>query len=189
MSDVTSSDRFSPFRFSLRNLLIFVAFFSIACIALKYAGPIWWTILSGISLVLVMAVAVRAFVGRGEQRVFAIGFTVCGVIYGGLLFASGAWEFDPYSGRMPTTTAMLPLFRLVAVSKFVHLGTGQEVPPPAPGANVSHLAHSETPSRRDFMSTAHVLWADLLAIVGGFFTCFIYSRSGRPELTAARPIP
>jgi hypothetical protein len=128
-----------------------------------------------------MAVAVIAFVGRSTQRAFAIGFTVCAVVYAGMLLSLGDKEFDPYSGFLPTSTIMRPVLDVVAVRKFMDVRTNVEVPPPAAGSSATYIGVSETPDRNMFMRIAHLLWADLLALIGGMFAVAVYVRAKRDE--------
>jgi hypothetical protein len=177
------------FRFSLRSFFAIVTFLSVACIALKYAGPLWWTILSSISLVLFMGAAVTAFVGRDKLRAFGVGFAVCSVVYGLLVFMAGSDELDPYKSRLPTSTLLRHVFRLVSVAKWIDPATHKEIPNYQPtggemgggmmsgGTFGMRAYHIEFPSREQFMPIGHLMWLDLLGFVGGLFACFIYDRT------------
>jgi hypothetical protein len=189
---MSPSGPLSLFRFSLRTLLLVTAFVSVSCIALKHAGPVWWTVLSGISMLLVMASVVVALVGRDEPRAFAIGVIACMVVYGGLLLASGSKEFDPYTGYLPTGKILLPVLRAMAKVTYVDLLTGQPVPnyQPTPGGpgmggfmtgGMQSVGASESPRREQFMAVGHLLWADLFGFSGGLLACYVYSRSRRAD--------
>ena len=142
-------------RLSLRLLLILIALLAVACAGLKYANDWWWSILSGLALLLFMAMAVLACVGCGERRMFAVGFTICAVIYGAILFL--------------TSKLLSPVFQSVVTFKSIDTSTGQKVPFPPPYI-------LETPQRSPFMLIGHLLWSILFASLGGLFARFIYAQ-------------
>ena len=184
----------TPARFSLRHLLALVAAVAVALAALKFAGDVWWTVLSTAALVVFLAAAVIAFMERGGRQAAAIGFVVCAGIYGTLLFVVQLWhdgrsgEFDPYEGILPTTKIMFPVFQATVTNTWTDSATGEIIPdfdPANPGPyNVSgsffsgqqYAKHQEIPYRTDFMRVAHLLWAVLFGFVGGWFAGFVYRR-------------
>jgi hypothetical protein len=190
------------FQFSLKKLLAATVFMAVCCAALKYASPAWWLILSGLSLLAFMALAVMAVVGVGQQQGFARGFVICVLIYGAVLFLSGLQELDPYVGRLPTTKALLPVYQFIQSGNYVDLMTGQPVPPPTNsrtsfnggmlggggmgGGMGGMIGYLEQPDRKDFMTIGHLLWADLLGLIGGLFAGFIVRRSAA---RSAEPAP
>jgi hypothetical protein len=139
-----------------------------------------------------MGVAIVAFTGRDEQRARAIGFTVCIVIYGTLLFLSRSDELDPYEGRLPTTMVLLPVFQSITTGKYVDLATGKEIPnyTPPPGGlgsgGLSTVGFSESPDRFQFMAIGHLLWAFLFGMAGWFFAGFMHSVNERRPTPHAR---
>jgi hypothetical protein len=148
-------------RFSIRQLLLLVAYVAVACISLRFAGPVWWTVLSGAGLLLFMGILVVALAGRGDHRTFAIGSAACVLTYGVLLFLMGNAELRSERGWMPTTI----------ISQTVYRSTVTATTPPR------HYAV--------FMRTAHLLWAALLGWIGGLFACFIDRRSELPRRDAS----
>jgi hypothetical protein len=71
---MSKTDQRCGVRFSLRTLLATVEFFAVAFAALKFANDLWWAIVSGVALLLLMAMAVNAFIAKGPMRAFAIGY-------------------------------------------------------------------------------------------------------------------
>lgn len=69
-------------RFSVVQLLFLVSYVAVATVSLKYAGLLWWTLLSSLGLLIFAAIVVSAFLGSGKHRDFFIGFAVCVTIYG-----------------------------------------------------------------------------------------------------------
>ncbi len=186
MKDQSSGRRYATF--SLRELFLLVAFVAVACAALKFAGSVWWAVLSAFAGLVFLAAAVTALLERGPRQAFAIGFIVCaGVYYGLVASASGQGpnnnsnpELDPYSGRMPTTTLLKPLLEAVVVNKWVD-ATGKEIPNFNPSAGGGFGAGPGAivilmPTRQDFMRIGHCLWTLLLGYLGGHFGRFVYLR-------------
>jgi hypothetical protein len=135
----------------------------------------------------VMGCVVIALVGRDKPRAFAIGFIACKAVYGGLLWAGGSKEFDPYTGYLPTTKILLPAQRAMTKVTYVDLLTGTIVPDYQPASGVAGMSGgmqrvgaSERPPREQFMAVGHLLWADLLATCGALFAWFVEARSKRP---------
>jgi hypothetical protein len=181
---------------SLRELLLLVAFCAVGCAALKTAGNLWWTVLSAFTLLVVMGFALVAAIDRGPRQAFAQGFVIWVLIYSVLFFAQPSdasnlpisRELDPYTGRLPTTRLMLPLFKAMVTGRYVDLVTGQEVPnydPNRPaaggtsgfgGGGLNGVSYEESPTREDFLSIGHLLWTLLLGYVGGHIARVIYLR-------------
>ena len=173
----------SLFRLSLRELLLALAFVALACAALKYAGEVWWTVLSAGVLIVFLAATVLAVVARGQEQALAIGFVLCVAIYGLLIWSAPidpgdqqSRELDPYSGSLPTTKVMRPLFDALV--------TRTQTPMSGFGGGV--MMTRETPERSQFMAISHLLWALALGYLGSRFAGWIYARRVRSE---ERPPP
>jgi hypothetical protein len=199
LHNVTNSERPPVLRFSLWTLFVLVTFLSIACVALKYAGPMWWLILSSASLLLFLAAAVVAIVGRQEQRAFAIGFTVCTIAYGTLLLIAGSSEAltpNLYQAWLPTAKALQALYRVVDSGSYVDSVTGKSLPnykPPAGGSGGSGFGgmgggmggmsggtaayYLGSPPFDQFMRIGHLLWLDVLGLMGAFFAYYVCKRN------------
>lgn len=174
---------------SLRELLLLVAFFAIGCAALKTAGNVWWTVLSAFTLLVFMGFATVAAVDRGPRQSFALGFVICTAIYGVLLGSQPAVgavapsnrELDPYTGKMPTTKLLLPVFQAMMSVKWVDSKTGEEIPNYDPSqasvvSSGSFVSYSEAPHRQDFMAIGHLLWCVLFGYAGGHVARVVYLR-------------
>jgi hypothetical protein len=167
----------SLLRISLRELLAGLAFVAVACAALKYAGERWWTVLSAVALVGFLAAAVVAVIERWPSQARAMGFVLCVAVYALLVWSGPDYagnqhnsELDPYSGRLPTTKVMRPLFEaLVTRQQIMMSGFG--------GAMMTQ----ESPDRGQFMAIGHLLWAIVLGYFGSRFAGWLYARRVRSE--------
>jgi len=182
-------------RFSIRGLLFAVAFVSIACAALKYAGPVWWAVLSTIALLALMGSAIVAAVGKGEQRAKGLGLIICSTIYGAILFFSPGNELHSRNGYLPTTIMLRPLVQWAATNVYVDLKTGLKLPDYSrpQGTTLVSVEPTYVPSNqrrfpvaavgvyspvetKDVLRIGHVLWALLLGMLGAQFAGFVYRR-------------
>jgi hypothetical protein len=197
----------SPFQFSMRQLLVAVAFAAVACTALVNTNPWWvrgsWLAAVGLSFVAVL----QAIFRRGERRAFWLGFAIAGwlcIIAGCEVFpglrivrqlpeqVTGFLHAQlPDSLRMP----------------FIEEQTGRPAdgaftPPPIisddgpqdPRVKLSLelFAQQQQPTfapnprylaADQFQSIGEAIWTVLVALLGGLIACWIY----RSE--AARPAP
>ncbi|MGI9456819.1 MAG: hypothetical protein ACR2NU_09665 [Aeoliella sp.] len=88
-------------RVSLREFLGIVTFVAVACAAMRYASPLWDSILSIVVILIGTATTIIACVERGKQQAFTIGFAACLIGY------SVAWSleeppkmvYEPISGN------------------------------------------------------------------------------------------
>jgi hypothetical protein len=174
-------------RFSLREVLLVLAFVALGCAALKYAGGLWLSVLSAGVLLLFMGAAVVAAVDRGHRQAKALGFALCMAIYGILFWSAPATspnqnpELDPHAGSLPTSKALAPLFSAIVKRSYHDLTTGQEVAPPAPPHFVFSGYVQETPDRGQFMATGHLLWTVLLGYFGSRLGLWAYTRRLRSQ--------
>jgi hypothetical protein len=173
----------SLFRFSLRELLLLLACFAIGCAALRYAGGLWLIGLSSSVLLLFMIAAVLAAVDRGHRQAQAIGFALCVAIYGVLFWSAPLTtnveqspELDPYSGRLPTSKALAPLFEIIVKRTYHDMATGQEVAGLAAGLAI---VQREIPDRGQFMATGHLLFALAVGYLGSRVALWAYARRHR----------
>jgi len=154
-----------------------------------------------------LAAVITALVGRGELRAAAIGFAVCVLAYAILFRAAPtdtntgrSQELDPYSGSLPTTRLLLPVFRSMVKGAYFDYQTGKELPdfdPKNPasatvvgggmgggfgggmggGFGGSSVFFRESPQRENFMAVGHILWALALGYLGGRFAVWVDRRS------------
>jgi hypothetical protein len=183
-------------RFTVRGLLAVIAFFAVAFASLKFANEIWLAILSSVALLLLMAIAIVAFVGLGAMRAFAIGYALCVVIYGGAVYVSEKDEFDPARGGLPTTLMLRPVFTGPVQHTYTDM-SGKPMPrnyvPPQNSrrrtgfmSGGTIVLTAEHPSREVFMTIGHLLWAVILGFIGGQFAGFVYARGERQAELADR---
>ena len=183
------------FRFTIRELGLLTAFLAVGCAGLKYANELWWSVLALGTFVLLLAALITALVGRGPWRAAAIGFAVAVLAYAILLRSvplsantNTSPELEPYSGSLPTSRLLLPLFKSIVRTKWIDGSTGQEVPnyqPPSPGGFVgggfgglgTSVYLQATPQGDDFMKVGHVLWALVFGYCGGRFAMWVHRRS------------
>ena len=163
-------------RFSIRGLLIVVAFVAVACAALKYAGPVSWTILSAAGVLLLIASTIVAFIGKGEQRAKAIGTAVCIAIYGILVCLFYPPESNPSGPMLPTTRLTLLLAEYLAnhglgseATKFIYEG----------------VDFTRVIDLRARVIVGHLLWTMLFGFLGSVFAGFVYHRSHPPDSEGA----
>ncbi len=184
----SASPRTSWLRFTLRELLLLLAFVAISCAALKYAVGLWLLGLSSGVLLLFMGAAVLAAVDRGQRQAQAMGFALCVAIYGILFWSTFSLtnagqnpELDPYSGSLPTSKALAPLFEAIVKRSYYDMNTGKEIAPPAPPNFISRGYVREKPDRGQFMATGHLLWMLLLGYLGSRVSLLAYARRLRSE--------
>jgi hypothetical protein len=188
---------------TLRGLFVLVAILAVCCAALKFAG-VWASVFFGIALLIVVGIAIVAFVDRGSRQAYAIGFTLAAFSYAATVLVThtgfGGGELSPYSCSLPTTKVLAPAFRLIVHQTWIDSGTGKEVPnyvPPKSGGSIltggggslagvgGFMNLHEFPDQRTFMAVGHVLWALVVGCIGGYFGRLTYARR---QMNGASPI-
>jgi hypothetical protein len=126
-------------RFSLRQLLAFVAACAVALVSLKYASQVWLTVTLGIALIALFIAIIVAAVDRGPRQAFAIGFTLIVIAYGWAVFnvpqvPSGGidgslrtGEFGLWTGHLPTTQLLRHVYTAVQGRTWFDSSTGKEL--------------------------------------------------------------
>lgn len=176
----------SAIQVSLRELLTIVAFVAIGTASLKVAGLLS-SIFVGLALLLCMAMAVTAVVDRGPRQAFAIGFVLCALVYGTLVVASRSSEFQPQSGKLPTSQLLAPLYEMVVNRTWIDGMSGRELPNYQPDGRDGVVAanqlgirlSTELPEREMFMTIGHILWGLIFSYAGGKFGQFTFARRVR----------
>jgi len=198
---MASTEPSRGFRFSLRGLLAVIVFFAVACAALKFANDTWWAIVSGGALLLLMAMAVVAFAAKGPLRAFAVGYVICTLIYGTVVYLCGNLELSCYGdGRLPTSKLLTPIYTAVVNVTYFDRSTGKPVSDNVPPKGESDMASGayfgpgggfggppgvagtypvHRPGQDVFMRIGHLLWSVIFGWLGGVFAKFVYSRSER----------
>ncbi len=178
------------FHFSLRELLFVVLFAGLGLAALR-AGGLLASLTLMLAITMTMCFAIVAFVGRRQLQAFAIGFLVPVVTYAGIVWAVGVSELDPYSGELPTSQLLQPVFEVIVTQAWVNITTGKIDPgyDPAtdPNRNLgggggggfsgsSPMRISELPDRQTFMCLGHVLIAMIFGYAGAKFAVGVHRR-------------
>ena len=146
-----------------------------------------------VGFILVMGLAIIAFVGRDQPKVFAIGFLLPLLVYAATVLAAGSNELDPYDGRLPTTIALRYAHQALVTTTWTDSATGKVVPDYAPAKDPnwgsgggafggpSMMIH-EHPDRPTFMSLAHFILAMMMGGIGGKFAVFVYRTQNASQV-------
>ncbi len=182
-------------RFSLRELLVVIAFASMAFASLKFANDFWFASIAAVTMIVLFGSLILATIDRGPRQAFAIGFALTMVAYGLMLMTgerttgSGGTvysqniEFDQWQGHLPTTR----LLRYVhmAVDRSEWLDPNGKVIPNYDPQTWANGKFREIPPREILMPIGHCWWALILGYAGGHFARFVYGR--RIRETQKRP--
>ena len=198
-------------RFSLREMLLAVAFVGIGCYALRWASPFWSNLLFYVTLLLVMAGTLIAINWPGEPRSFWVGFVLCGVTHWALVFHPG---FDhgfpgPFSRTFITRVLSEHAYQrirphLTVNPRIEDIATirdmnghrwGRQDPhrPDDPNAFAvivaarngyfySNRAETFNVHEEDFVAVGDYIWTILLAYLGAQISLLIYrTRSAKAD--------
>jgi hypothetical protein len=182
----------SPARFlrvSLWELFLVLGLVAVGSASLKYAGEVWWIVLSSVMLAGFLAAAVAAVVGRGPMQARAIGFVLCVAIYLLLIWSApvnnngtASRELDPYTGRLPTTRLLRPLHTALSTQTWIDAATGRPMPNFDPHAGIGLNVYSrDSLDRGQFTAIGHLLWAFLLGYLGSRLAAWIDVRRGQQQ--------
>ena len=191
---------------SLRELFAIVLFFALGLAALRTGGVLAATTLF-VSGLLLMAMAIVAFVAIGVPKAYAIGFLLPVTLYLVCVALAGRNELDPYDGKLPTTSLIRYAHQWLVTTNYVDSVTGKVIPNYDPAADrrsgtvpgsmgmggmgMSGMAMGgmmsgpmivEIPSDRlTFMLLAHTLFTLIFGWLGAKFACRVYYLQ-HPEL-------
>jgi hypothetical protein len=192
-------------RVSLREFLALVAFVALACGALLNASATVATAMLGVTVLIVIGLAIIAAVDRGPRQAAALGGLVAMLVYG------VAWNYEPklklksdwnhvhgmdqvvdYAGHLPTSKLLHVLWTLTSATYMVDPESGRVVEKMSDSYPqfTSQVASSHVPSgwaggplryegrpRPDaFMPVGHCLSALLIGYLGGKFAVWVYRR-------------
>jgi hypothetical protein len=172
-------------RVSLWELFLVLGLVGVGCASLKYAGEVWWIVLSSAMLAGFLVGAVAAVVGRGAMQARAIGFVLCVAIYMLLVFWSAPFnddgttsrEFDPDTAHLPTTKLLLPLHAALSTLIWIDASTGKPMPNFDPHTGTGLNVYSvDSINRAYFMAIGHLLWAFLIGYLGSRLAAWIDAR-------------
>jgi hypothetical protein len=183
---------------SLRELLILFVAFAIGFTTLTYANSWWLGAVSGVTLLAFIGAVIVALVDRGPRQAFAIGFGV-GIACYIPLFLLGR-ETDPFTGRLPTSQLLQPMFLAVREQSYTNVRTREiikesQIPQDAlvegqggfptydriTGSLPYFRRASSIPALEHFMPIGHCLWALLIGYLGGHFARWAYVRRLRDQ--------
>ena len=147
---------------------------------------------------LLMAMAIVAFVGIGAVKAYAIGFLLPVVIYAGCVVIAGHNELDPYDGKLPTVPVLRFAHQQLVTKTYIDPFTGKPMPDYDPAAHDHSRMGSggtgmesvpmgggmggfmpgpsllEIPDRPTFMTLAHTLLALIFGWLGSQFAVHVY---------------
>src|SRR5262245_53972275 len=167
-------------RYSIRQLLVFMAFFGVGCVALLNSSRIW---AAGMMAAVVVSLTVATLLAISSQRAarnYWIGFALSGWLY--LLFCIYGFASSPSVSVGPRSYNTDPLGRedlfTAQLSSFVYerflaerrleLIKKQQPKPSLPSVNSGM-------DRDYFIVVSHALWAWLLAACSGCFARWLYT--------------
>jgi hypothetical protein len=176
-------------RISLRSLLVLVTAIAVGIASFRHASDGWQTTLVSVAIVLFFFAAIMSLVAQGSRRAAALGCTGAMAAYGLALFLSAPWgspiaenrEFNPSTGRLPTSLLLRSLYERVADVGWVDIRTGKQAAEFSASAAVNAgdsatITTGEIPDREIFMVIGHCWWALALGCVGGVAARQFYQR-------------
>ena len=172
-------------QYGLKEFLLFVALAAAGFCGMAIGGVGASIAISLFSISFTFAL-IAAFVARGLFQSRAIGFILPVMIYGSSLLVLADSEFDPYSGKIPTSKITKHAFELMSDQDWIDGSTGEPMPSNFdPYANNNPKIYlSESLSRSEFMCSAHVLWAVLFGFLGAQFAVWLHRSTRTSEANA-----
>jgi hypothetical protein len=152
------------FRFSLRSVLVMVALSALGTAALVQASQYWLCAIGSLSVALLLTGVTLAINTKGGQRAFWIGFLTWGLLYLAAVWFVWQWE----AGHAPGALATTEMLRLV------YNAITREVPVSMPAGWPTQTMW--IPEWDTFKATGHLLWAWVLAWIGGVVGRAMYVR-------------
>lgn len=169
----------SRIQFTLRELLVVIAFAALGLAALSTGGVIGSIVVS-LAMIVTMGLAIVAFVGRRSRQAFAIGFLIPVIVNATVMLVAGKSEFDLYAGQLPTTRLLRPMCAMVF--KVAWYQGGIFIPgydrdnDPNHGAGMTYL---NSPQHETFMKLGHILIAMTLGYAGAKFAVIVHRRESK----------
>ena len=170
----------SWWRFSLREMLILLAFVAVGFAALKNAGFVWQLILSTAGLLLFLTTSIVALIDRGKRQVASIG-----IVAGILIYIASVSALESHVFRAPTSQMLRSLHGAVARVSWVD-SSGNVIEgydPNVPSSTVGRVGAVVEPDSETFMATGHLLCMLVFAWFGRQIAFWSYYR--RLDETAA----
>jgi Ca2+/Na+ antiporter len=176
-------------RLSLRSLLVLVAAIAVAIASFRHASDGWQTAMVSIVLVIFLLVVIVSLIDRGRRRATALGCMITMAAYGLALLLSAPLgssiaenrEFNPSTGRLPTSLLLRPLYERAADVGWVDVRTGKQAGEFPASASVNAgdsatITTGEIPDRETFMVIGHCWWALALGCAGSIGARLFYQR-------------
>lgn len=183
----------SHLQFTLRELLVVIAFAALGLAALAKGGIVG-AITVSLAVVVTMCLAIVAFVGRREKQAFAIGFLIPVVMYAAVVLAVGKSELDPNFALLPTSKLLRLIYSAIAKQTWVDEFTGKVIVGYDP-TKVSSLPSGfgytapmrlvESLDHGAFMSIGHILAAMTLGYAGAKFAVLVHRRESKDNALRA----
>lgn len=172
-----------PLRFSLRSLIIGVTITAVACMAFRYANPLWASVFLTTQLCLTIAAVILAIYGDLRHRAWRVGFVITATILGLYCWLHGVqryryfdtyfaevipaplafryvteWGYDVFYGDDRTTARHNPKIPKTFYLPIVQTGPSQDL----------RLTNVQT--------IADPLWVLSIASIGGCFAAWLDAR-------------
>ena len=176
-------------RLSLRTLFLLMAICAVSIASFRHASDGWRTAVVSLAAIEFCVATIMAIVDRGRRRAAAIGCVLFMAAYGLALLLSAPLgstiaenrEFNPSTGRLPTSVLLRELYVRVAQVGWVDVRTGKPAKERGSAASVNSgdsttTTAGEIPDREVFMVMGHSWWALLLGILGGSVGRWAYAR-------------
>lgn len=177
----------SRLQFTLRELLIVIAFAALGLAALTTGGIVLAATVS-LAVVVTMCLAIIAFVGRASRQAFAIGFLIPVVTYAAIVLAVGKSELDPNFALLPTSKLLRLIYSAIAKQTWIDGFTGKVIVGYDP-TKVSSLPNGfgytsptrlvESLEHGAFMTIGHLLIAMTLGYAGAKFAVLVHRRESK----------
>jgi hypothetical protein len=187
------------FRFSLTQLLVFVAAFACALVSLRNASPVWQMTIGLITLLAVIYAVVVGIFDRGPRRAFAVAFLLVVTGYGALVWCGAKYmngatassscttyefrnkEFDLRNGNLPTTQLLFYLYHAVTSVRWYYGNTGQPVPIAEVNKAKAQLSagNNSWPLHLPFIEERDVSMADFASVGHFWWALFLGCLGGQ----------
>lgn len=178
-------------QWSLRNLLIATAIIPVAVYMLAKANAMLVSAVITVAIAVWIAMAIVAFVGKGERRAFASGALIAATVYGAVVYFLGDLSLVGsslfttgllyYAHEACVTRTMVPVQGGMGMggggSMMMMSGMGGGMP--------AMMLANESPNGQHFVMIGQAYWGILIGIIGGWFACWVARREQNEA--AARP--
>jgi len=185
---------------SLREALLTFVVICFGLTALSQGGIFAYAIFLAAFFAFI-AIAIIASVGRGSQKILAVGFLIPVLTYSAIIVSTGMTNLDLHDGGLPINKSLRPIRELFVAREYYDIDLGVVIPKDSSrvtggigGAVGPRVGVRESPDRNTFMTLVHVLLATGLGYIGSKFSFWIAGnqashRRGVDEPSDARKSP